>query len=117
MAPDSDELMRKYGTESRADWIHEIAGSAMFLIHRSFSWSVLLAALWLGYKVSWRGFVPRLVLAIVGILMVMGLVLSQSGIHAVIQVLHVGLAAVLVSAVFYWWLAASVGNKEGGEGA
>ena len=112
----TDELMRKYGTESRADWIHEISDSWMYLIHRSFSWSIFVGALYLGQKVGWRGFVPRLVLAVVGALMIMGMILSQSGIHAVVQVLHVGLAGVLVSAVFYWWLAATPSQK-GGQGA
>lgn len=109
----TDDLMRKYGTESRAEWIHEISDSWMYLIHRSFSWSIFVGALFLGQRVGWKGFVPRLVLAVVGALMVMGLILSQSGIHAVVQVLHVGLAGILVSAVFYWWLAAAPSQKGG----
>jgi heme a synthase len=112
----TDELMRKYGTESRAEWIHEISDSGMYLLHRSFSWSIFVGALFLGKQVGWRGFVPRLVLAVVGALMVMGVILSQSGIHAVVQVLHVGLAGILVSAVFYWWLA-STPSEKGGNGA
>ena len=109
----TDELMRKYGTESRANWIDEISHSLVFIIHRSFSWTILIAALWLGAKVSWSGFVPRLVLFVVGALMMMGIILSQSGIHAVVQVLHVGAAGVLVSATFYWWLAAKSEGKVG----
>jgi len=109
----TDNLMRKYGTESRAEWIHEISDSWMYLIHRSFSWSIFLGALFLGKQVGWKGGVPRLVLAVVAALMVMGLILSQSGIHAVVQVLHVGLAGILVSAVFYWWLAATPSQKGG----
>ncbi len=109
----TDRLQMQKGIDSRPTWIHEISGSTLYLIHRSFSWAILIAALWLAYKVHWRGFVPRLVLAVVGALMIMGLILSTSGIHAVIQVLHVGLAGVLVSAVFYWWLAAAPSNKGG----
>ncbi|MGC6464453.1 MAG: COX15/CtaA family protein [Akkermansiaceae bacterium] len=112
----TDELMMKYGTESRANWIHEISDSWLYLLHRSFSWSILIGALFLGQQVGWKGFVPRLVLWVVGALMVMGVILSQSGIHAVVQVLHVGLAGVLVSAVYYWWLAAESGGKEGPRG-
>ncbi|MDA7881283.1 COX15/CtaA family protein [Akkermansiaceae bacterium] len=109
----TDELLRERGTASRPEWIGEIQHSWWFLVHRSFSWSILIAALFVGAKVKWRGLVPRLVLLVVGVLMVMGVVLSYAGIHAVTQVLHVGLAGVLVSAVFYWYLAAPV-DKGGG---
>lgn len=107
----TDALQMERGVGSRATWMEEISGSWVYLIHRSFSWSILVAALWVGHLVGWRGFVPRLVLGVVGCLMVMGVILSMSGIHAVVQVLHVGLAGVLVSAVFYWWLAA-VGEEK-----
>jgi len=112
----TDRLQMDKGVDSRATWIHEISDSWLYLIHRSFSWSILIAALWLGCKVRWQGFVPRLVLGVVGALMIMGLILSSSGIHAIIQVLHVGLAGILVSAVFYWWLAA-VPSRKGGSSA
>jgi cytochrome c oxidase assembly protein subunit 15 len=109
----TDRLMMERGVASRATWIDEISDSWVYLIHRSFSWSILLAALWLGHKVCWQGFVPRLVLIVVVALMIMGLILSTSGIHAIVQVLHVGLAGVLISAVFYWWLAANSSQKGG----
>lgn len=112
----TDDLMMKNGVDSRASWMTQISASWMYLIHRSFSWSILIAALWLGYRTQWQGFVPRLVLTVVGALMLMGLILSTSGIHAVVQVLHVGLAGILVSAVFFWWLAAAP-SKKGGSGA
>lgn len=110
----TDELQREYGTASRPEWISQICDSWWFLIHRSFSWSILIVALYVGAKVKWQGFVPRLVLSVVGVLMVMGVVLSYAGIHAVTQVFHVGLAGVLVSAVFYWYLAAA--GEKGGDG-
>jgi len=110
----TDELQREHGTSSRPEWMEQIRDSWWFLIHRSFSWSILIAALYVGAKVNWQGFIPRLVLLVVGVLMVMGVVLSYAGIHAVTQVLHVGLAGVLVSAVFYWYLAAT--EEKGGDG-
>lgn len=109
----TDKLMMERGIGSRGTWIDEISGSLIYLIHRSFSWSILIAALWLGYKSKWSGFVPRLVLGLVFSLMVMGLILSTSGIHAVVQVLHVGAAGALVAAVYYWWLAAKPINEGG----
>jgi cytochrome c oxidase assembly protein subunit 15 len=112
----TDKLMMERGIGSRGTWIDEISESLIYLIHRSFSWSILIAVLWLGYKSKWSGFVPRLVLGLVFSLMVMGLILSTSGIHAVVQVLHVGAAGALVAAVYYWWLAAKPMDEGGSRG-
>ncbi|MGJ8694991.1 MAG: COX15/CtaA family protein [Verrucomicrobiaceae bacterium] len=106
----TDVLQRQLGTESRGDWIGQIDGSLIFLVHRSFSWAIFAAALWAGWRVGWCGLVPRLVLLIVLAFMIMGLVFTHVEISAVVQVLHVGLASVLVSLSFYWWLAADKGG-------
>ena len=112
----TDKLMMEQGIASRGTWIDEISKSLIYLIHRSFSWSILIAALWLGYKSKWKGGVPRLILGLVFALMVMGLILSSSGIHAVVQVLHVGVAGALVAAVYYWWLASKIPDGGGSRG-
>lgn len=109
----TDRLQMEKGIDSRASWIHEISESFIYLTHRSFSWSILLTSVWLVHRVRWTGLIPRLVLAVVIALMIMGLILSTTGIHAVVQVLHVGLSGILVTAVFYWWLSASPSNKGG----
>ena len=107
----TDDLQMKFGTDSRAIWIIQIEDSIVFLIHRSFSWVIFGAALFAGWKVKWRGLVPRSILVIVFAFMLMGLFFSYVQINAVVQVLHVGLASVLVSLVFYWWLAANQGGQ------
>ena len=112
----TDRLMMEQGIASRGTWIDEISESFIYLIHRSFSWSILIAALWLGYKSRWKGKIPRLVLGLVFALMLMGLILSSSGIHAVVQVLHVGVAGGLVAAVYYWWLASKTPDGGGSGG-
>ena len=112
----TDRLMMEQGIASRGTWIDEISESFIYLIHRSFSWSILIAALWLGYKSRWKGEIPRLVLGLVFALMLMGLILSSSGIHAVVQVLHVGVAGGLVAAVYYWWLASKTPDGGGSGG-
>ncbi|MDA7664730.1 COX15/CtaA family protein [Akkermansiaceae bacterium] len=112
----TDRLMMEQGIASRGTWIDEISESFIYLIHRSFSWSILIAALWLGYKSRWKGRIPRLVLGLVFALMLMGLILSSSGIHAVVQVLHVGVAGGLVAAVYYWWLASKTPDGGGSGG-
>ena len=112
----TDRLMMEQGIASRGSWIDEISESLIYLIHRSFSWSILIAALWLGYKSRWKGKIPRLVLGLVFALMLMGLILSSSGIHAVVQVIHVGVAGGLVAAVYYWWLASKTPDGGGSGG-
>jgi len=112
----TDRLMMEQGIASRGTWIDEISESFIYLVHRSFSWSILIAALWLGYKSRWKGKIPRLVLGLVFALMLMGLILSSSGIHAVVQVLHVGVAGGLVAAVYYWWLASKTPDGGGSGG-
>lgn len=109
----TDHLMMERGVASRASWIDEVSITWTYLIHRSFSWSIFISAIWLGYKAKWQGRVPRFILGLVLALMIMGVILSFSGIHAVVQVLHVGLAGSLVSAVYYWWLAAKPLNEGG----
>jgi len=112
----TDRLMMEQGIASRGTWIDEISESFIYLVHRSFSWSILIAALWLGYKSRWKGKIPRLVLGLVFALMLMGLILSSSGIHAVVQVIHVGVAGGLVAAVYYWWLASKTPDGGGSGG-
>ena len=112
----TDRLMMEQGIASRGTWIDEISESFIYLVHRSFSWSILIAALWLGYKSRWKGKIPRLVLGLVFALMLMGLILSSSGINAVVQVIHVGVAGGLVAAVYYWWLASKTPDGGGSGG-
>ncbi|MEJ6730067.1 MAG: COX15/CtaA family protein [Akkermansiaceae bacterium] len=107
----TDALQMKFGTESRGSWVAEIENSLVFLVHRSFSWVIFAAALFAAWKCGWQGRVPRAILLIVFGFMLMGIVFTHIEINAVVQVLHVGLASVLVSLVFYWWLAADQGGR------
>ncbi len=107
----TDELQMKFGTGSRGSWVAQIESSVVFLVHRSFSWLIFGAALFVCWKAGWRGRVPRAVLVIVFGFMLMGLVFTHIEINAVVQVLHVGLASVLVSLVYFWWLAADQGGR------
>ncbi|MDB4508003.1 COX15/CtaA family protein [Akkermansiaceae bacterium] len=107
----TDVLQKQFGTESRPTWISQIDDSIVFLVHRSFSWAIFAAALWSCWKARWQGKAPKAVFGIVCAFMVMGLFFSHIEIIAVIQVLHVGLASILVSLSFYWWLAADQGGE------
>ncbi len=107
----TDELARTHVGHSRAEWIHELEVSWVYLIHRSFSWLILLAGIGF-YRRSRRflqqcGWLEAVITGIVIAQMLLGVVLANVGILAVAQVLHVGLSSLLVSALFLWLLGSS----------
>ncbi len=71
------------------------------------AWAVLAASLW-AWILTWQhreggaGRVERVVMSIVLMQMLFGLVMSQVHIYSGVQVLHVGLAAVLLTFVCLW---------------
>lgn len=105
----TDELKKSHGDAPRSEWLGELEQSTTYLIHRSGSWLVLLAAgmFYLRTLRNQTGAenLERLIVGIVVAQMVLGLVLSQVGILPVTQVLHIGLSSILVSALFLWLLA------------
>lgn len=104
----TDELAKLHDNAPRSTWIGELEGSWKYLVHRSFSWVVLAAAIWawvltIRHRPDGPGWVEGTVLGIVLAQMVLGLVMSQIHIYSWVQVLHVGLAAVLLSLVWLWF--------------
>jgi heme a synthase len=101
----TDEMAKSHRQASRSEWIGELEHRWIYLIHRSFSWAVLAASVW-AYLIMKRhgqpGRVGRVVLGIVLSQMVLGVVMSQIHLYAWVQVLHVGLAAVLLSLTWLW---------------
>jgi heme a synthase len=106
----TDSLALSRAGQSRASWIPELEGSVVYLIHRSFSWLLLvLAVAFARGVVQSLGRLPWLELSVVGIVfaqMVLGVVLSHFGVFPLVQVLHVGLSSLLVSGLFLWLLGA-----------
>ncbi len=103
----TDELAKTHRGEARAAWAGELEGSWNYLIHRSFSWAVLGLAAWAWletrrHREGGLGVVENTVMGIVLGQMVLGLVMSQVHIYAWVQVLHVGLAAILLAVVWLW---------------
>lgn len=103
----TDELAKFHDNAPRATWIGELEQSWKYLIHRSFSWGVLIVTLWawfLAFRHREGGpkWVENTVLGIVLAQMVLGLVMSQIHIYSWVQVLHVGLAAVLLTLIWLW---------------
>lgn len=104
----TDELAKSHQNMSRWQWIGELETTWIYVIHRSFSWAVLGAAIWAWCLLRKRRVGRRLggiehgALGIVLAQMVLGIVMSQIHIYAWVQVLHVSLAAVLLAFVWQW---------------
>lgn len=103
----TDELAKLHGNAARASWASELEGSWMYLVHRSFSWAVLAVTIraWMltrRHRDGGAGAVERVVLGIVISQMLLGVVMAQIHIYSWVQVLHVGLAAILLTFVWLW---------------
>jgi heme a synthase len=108
----TDELVRAHGNEARAGWAGELEGSWIYLAHRSFSWAVFAVVGWAWllttrHRRGGAGKVEKFALAIVISQMVLGLVMAQIHIYSWVQVLHVGLAAILLTLVWLWFFGLS----------
>ena len=108
----TDELKKSHGDAPRSEWTAELENTWVYLIHRSFSWLILLFTLtygWLNLKYAQSKLTWVEVVVILNVLsqMVLGLVLSNVGILPIAQVLHVGLSSILVATLFYWLLTAT----------
>jgi heme a synthase len=105
----TDELAKFHLDAPRETWIDELETSFIYLFHRSFSWLILILTVW-AYRISRAyqkdGATPtqHAAFAIVLAQMFLGLIMAQIHIYSWVQVLHVGLAAILLSLVFRWVL-------------
>lgn len=105
----TDEMAKAHLDAPRESWIAELEQSAIYLIHRSFSWLILVIAVWAYFSAKLHqpgGTTPtqKGVIAIVFAQMALGVVMSQVHIYSWVQVLHVGLAAILLALVYRWLL-------------
>ena len=106
----TDELAKSHAGAERAEWTVELEGSAKYLVHRSFSWlivagSVVFVAAGRKRLAHGLGWLEKSIAGMVFALMVMGVILAHVGVLRVVQVLHVGVAALLVAALYLWLLA------------
>ncbi len=103
----TDELAKVHVGVARESWTAELEESWIYLFHRSFSWVVLVLAFaaWMMAKLHRQGgasWVEGTVFGIVLCQMVLGVVMAQVHIYSWVQVLHVGLAAVMLSCLWLW---------------
>jgi cytochrome c oxidase assembly protein subunit 15 len=104
--------MSKHLSLPRESWNTNLENSWLYLVHRSFSWLILLlsvSAFFFARKHQRGslGLPAQGVLAAVFAQMLLGLVMSQIHVYGWVQVLHVGLAAVLVACNLLWLLGLS----------
>lgn len=107
----TDELQKEFNHAPRSEWSDRLEDSWMYVVHRSFSWAILVAAIWFyvvsrRYRVGGVRWQEKVILAMVLSQMVLGLILSNVGVLRSVQVLHIGLSSVLIIAMFSWSLAA-----------
>ncbi len=105
----TDELAKSHLNSPRETWIGELEGSWLYLFHRSFSWLILIltiSSFWIARKNQTGGNtnIQRAALAIVLSQMFLGLIMAQIHIYSWVQVLHVGLASILLALVCFWLL-------------
>jgi cytochrome c oxidase assembly protein subunit 15 len=105
----TDELLKSHLNSPRETWIHELESTFIYLFHRSFSWMILILtviAFQIARKTQKGGatLIQQSVLGIVLSQMLLGLIMAQIHIYSWVQVLHVGLAAILLCLVFLWLL-------------
>ena len=103
----TDEWAKFRADAPRETWIGELEKSGLYFAHRTLSWLVLLmaaAAWWLArrHAAGGAGKVGHVVFGLVLAQMVLGVVMSQVHIYSWVQVLHVGLAAVLLAFLWLW---------------
>jgi cytochrome c oxidase assembly protein subunit 15 len=104
----TDELQKAVSGLTRDQWTGELASTIIFKIHRSFSWTLLIAA---GLILFWAKRCkeakfpePVLIFAFVIFMMVMGIILGHVAISAVVQVLHVAATGILLAITWHWLL-------------
>lgn len=105
----TDEMAKFHLNAPRETWIEELETSGLYLAHRSFSWLILILSIWafLNARTSQaKRPIPTqyAVLSIVFAQMALGLIMAQVHIYSWVQVLHVGLAAILLSLIYRWLL-------------
>jgi len=109
----TDSLQKTHQDSPRSLWVEQLELSTTYLIHRSFSWFILIVTIGFGYlSLKYANDSSSRKLSIVTIAMVLsqmvlGFWISLIGLHPIVQVLHIGLSSILVSALFLWILGAS----------
>jgi cytochrome c oxidase assembly protein subunit 15 len=107
----TDRLALENKDIPRVQWHETLESSTVYLVHRSFSWVILITAIFFfwcsrGISGEMAAACRRTIFAIVLAQMGLGILMSHVSVHPVVQVLHIGLSALLVIALFWMLLGA-----------
>lgn len=104
----TDALAKTHAGQLRSAWVGELEQTWVYLVHRSFSWLILGVGVWFlrdsRAACGRLGWLEKSIFALIFGQMVLGIILSQIGIVAIAQILHIGLSSLLVSGLFLWLL-------------
>lgn len=107
----TDEMLMSSETEQeikRDEWHEKLEPTLIFKVHRSFSWTLLITSVllffWSRKLDAFSSREPLIILLMVIAMMIMGIVLGHLKIYATVQVLHVGLTAILLAFTWHWLL-------------
>ena len=102
----TDELAHAAEGLARDQWVEQLGATWIYKVHRSFSWTLLITS---GLVLYWMGRAgrnqtrePKLIFGIVIAMMLLGIILAHVAILQVVQVLHVGMTAVLLAITWHW---------------
>ena len=105
---ETDLLAKAAGDLPREAWTAHLEQTLIYLVHRSFSWSLLITSTLLLFWVQCSRIPallrPRILFGGVLAMMAMGVILAHVAIFRVVQVLHVGMTAVLLAVAWGWLL-------------
>jgi cytochrome c oxidase assembly protein subunit 15 len=93
-----DDISKALDYERRDTWL--LAEPVNFLLHRSFSWVVLVFAIIVGWYGSKTASIKRMIFTLVGLVllnMIAGIILYYAGMPAVAQPIHLLLAACVIT--------------------
>ncbi len=110
----TDSLAKSHLGELRKSWIVELERSVIYLVHRSFSWLIVVLMAVVAWKVGRLGIFEKRAITmtiLVGAMMVMGLILAQVSVFPLVQILHVGAAALMVVVLCDWSLVLNQARK------
>lgn len=97
-----DIISKSLSYEKRELWIGQLGN--IFVIHRSFSWIVLLGCLLLYFKgrnnIEYLPFIRNIILVLFAII-ILGIVMTYLNMPAIAQPLHLLLASALLMQIFY----------------
>lgn len=100
------EFVKSHSGAGRAEWIALLESTGSYLVHRSFSWVILGAAILAWRRVSANGRPGKVAIGVCGVIlaqMILGLIMAQVEIHPVVQVLHLGLSGILLALTTVWF--------------